>query len=60
MERKLVNRNGTVITFEYVEKSSKYPMTSIYRDGERHLTFIKDMEKEIELLKAEGYVDVKE
>jgi hypothetical protein len=56
MERKLVNHNGTVITFYWVEKWGNYLMRSDYKDGRMHLMFISDVEKEIEILMAEGYI----
>jgi hypothetical protein len=56
MERKLVNHNGTVITVKWVEKWGNYLMRSNYKDGRMHLMFISDVEKEIEILMAEGYI----
>jgi hypothetical protein len=60
MERKLVNHNGTVITFYWVEKWGNYLMRSDYKDGRMHLMFISDVEKETEILMAEGYIEAKE
>jgi len=58
--RKLINGNGTTITFEYVEKWGSHLMKSTRKDGGMHIMFIKDMEKEIEMLLGEGYVEEKE
>lgn len=60
MERKLVNHNGTVIMFKWVEEWGNYLMRSDHKDGRMHPMFISGVEKEIEMLMAEGYIEAKE
>jgi hypothetical protein len=60
MERKMVNQNGCVITISFVEKQGNYLLKMINEKGAMHLMFIKDAEAEVEMLKREGYFEVKE
>ena len=60
MERKLVNQRGSVITISSTKWPGEYMMVSKFWDGEMHIMFISDMEREIEMLLGEGYVEVKE
>jgi hypothetical protein len=60
MQRTLKHQRGTVITFSSTKWSGEYMMSSRFADGGMHVMFIRDMEKEIEMLKGEGYVEVEE
>jgi hypothetical protein len=60
MERKLVNQGGSVINISSTKWPGEYMMVSRFWDGKMHIMFIGEMEREIEMLLGEGYVDVKE
>ena len=60
MERKMINQNGCVITISFVEKQGNYLLKMINAKGAMHLMFITDAEAEVEMLKRDGYVEVKE
>lgn len=61
MERKLINQKGSSVTISSTTKwHGEYMMSIHYADGKMHIMFIRDMEKEIEMLLGEGYVEEKE
>jgi len=56
----MINQNGCVITISLVEKHGNYLLKMINQKGAMHLMFIKDADAEVEMLRREGYVEVKE
>ena len=58
MEYKLANRFGSLIVISSTEWPGKFMMSTRSSDGSMHVMFIKDAEKEIRMLKGEGYVEV--
>lgn len=60
MERTLRNQKGSVITISSTKWPGEYMMSSRFADGGMHIMFISDMEKEIEMLKGEGYHEIED
>ena len=60
MERKLINQAGSSVTISTTKWPGEYMMSYRCANGNMHIMFIKGMKKEIEMLKGEGYVEVKE
>ncbi len=60
MERTLRSQRGSVVTISSTKWPGEFMMSFRFADGGMHIMFIRDMEKEIEMLKGEGYVEVEE
>jgi len=56
VERKLINQKGSSVTISLSKWPGEYMMSIHYADGNMHLMFISNVEKEIEMLMADGYI----